>query len=349
MFLLYGLVILGAGETVIGYYLSNHLDWFPFGLTERQQLDYAPRWLGTYESPDHYACFLVMAIGAALALGSFSKLAWPVRIILFYLSFMMIVGVMYSGSRGSWVALLASITALVIMGIRNGTMRWWVPVTGGVLLIAVVGVLFSVSAVARERVMGPQYSRTAVQLDTGVRFQLTVDALRIARNHPFFGTGPGTFAFKHLPYQAGPLTLKSELTRDDYLNCLADYGLVGFGIALFFVVAVTLKFFRPLWIDSRWQDRVVVATGFAAWMALLVHSVVDSNLHIPANALLLFSLTGLAVGRFREEKQPHWSSLSLAPWGRWLGAVIVFVSLLYGSQVAWTVLNKPEIDLRASL
>ena len=112
MALLYLLVILGVGETVFGYYLSNHLDWFPFGQAERMQLNYAPLWVGTYGSPTHYASLLVMAIGAALALGSLSKLQWPVRIILIYLAIMMMVGVMYSGSRGSWIALLAAICAL---------------------------------------------------------------------------------------------------------------------------------------------------------------------------------------------------------------------------------------------
>ena len=77
------LVALGAFEAGFGYYLSQHLDWFPFGTTERMQLHYAPRWLGTYGSPNHYGSLLVMAIGAALALGSFSKLSWPVRIVLF--------------------------------------------------------------------------------------------------------------------------------------------------------------------------------------------------------------------------------------------------------------------------
>ena len=33
-------------------------------------------------------------------------------------------------------------------------------------------------------------------------------------------------------------------------------------------------------------------TRFAAWFALLIHSFVDFNMHIPANARLLFALTG---------------------------------------------------------
>jgi O-antigen ligase len=339
MALLYLLVLLGVGETAFGYYLSNHLDWFPFGPAEQLQLYYAPRWVGTYESPNHYASLLVMAIGAALALGSFSKLAWPLRIILIYVAIMMMVGVMCSGSRGSWIALLAAIVALVILGIRNGTMPWWVPVMGALALVLVSGFLFSVSPLVRDRLVDAQSQIFGGRLGDNPRVQLSVDALWIAHDHPLFGAGPGTFVFVHPHYQDSAFASKVELTHDDYLNCLADYGLVGFGLAMFFVAAVTLKFFCPLGVDHRWQDRVLVVTGFAAWVALLVHSVIDFNLHIPANALVLFSLTGLALGRLKEEKKRHWSILSLAPLGRWLGSGVALLSLVYGVQVARTALS----------
>ena len=142
-----------AGPGGNGLWLLPELprDWFPFRPGEQTQFDYGSRWVGTYESPNHYASLLVMAIVAALALGSFSKLAWPVRIVLFYVALMMMVGVTYSGSRGSWIALLAAIGALVVVGIRNGTMRWWVPVTGAALLIVVAGFLFSLSPVVAKR------------------------------------------------------------------------------------------------------------------------------------------------------------------------------------------------------
>ena len=66
LLLLYLLVVLGAGEAVYGYWLSNHLDFFLFGPAEKLQLHYAPRWLGTYGCPNHYGGLLVMGVGAAL-------------------------------------------------------------------------------------------------------------------------------------------------------------------------------------------------------------------------------------------------------------------------------------------
>lgn len=341
MVLIYMLVLLGVGETAFGYYLVNHLDWFPFGPTEQLQHHYAPRWLGTYGCPNHYACLLVMAIGAALALGSFSKLPWPLRIILFYVSLMMMIGVMFSGSRGSWMALAGGICALVTMGIRNGTVRWWVPVTAALTLVVVAGFLFSLSPVVRSRLAVSENMVDQGSVESNVRVQLIWDDLQIAHDHPIFGTGPGTFVFVHPRYQDKTLRYSAVMAYNDYLNCQDDYGLLGFAVAMFFVAAVTLKFFRPLGVDHRWQDRVLVATGFAAWVALLIHSWVDYNMHIPANALWLFALTGLALGRFKEEPElvRHWSTISLSPLGRWLGGTVVLLSLVYGAEVTRTAVS----------
>jgi O-antigen ligase len=338
LLLLYLLVVLGVGETIYGYWLSNHLDFFLFGPAENLQLHYAPRWLGTYGCPNHYGSLLVMALGAALALGSLSKLPWPVRIVLFYVAIMMMVGVIYSASRGTWIALVVAIVGLVIFGIRNGTMKWWIPITGAAVLAATSYILFTTSPIARERWASTQDLFSGNNFQTYIRVELARDALLIAHDHPLFGTGPGTFVFVHPRYQDSTFGYKAVLTHDDYLNCLDDYGLVGFALALVFVALVTLKFFRPLDIDHRWHDRVLVATGFAAWAAYLAHSWVDFNLHIPANAMLLFALTGLGLSRLKVEDSmtKHWSTLSLDRFGRGLGWAVVGVSVVFGVEVART-------------
>jgi len=341
LLILYLLVALGTGEMIYGYWLSNHLDFFLFGPAENLQLHYAPRWLGTYGCPNHYGSLLVMALGAALALGSFSKLPWPARIVLFYLALLMMKGVIECASRGSWIALIFAIGALVIMGIRNGTMKWWIPIAGAVVLAATSFFLFTTSPVAKDRWADVQNIFSGNNFQTYIRVELARDALLIAHDHPLFGTGPGTFVFVHPRYQDSTFAWKAVLTHDDYLNCLDDYGLVGFALAMVFVALVTLKFFRPLDIDHRWHDRVLIATGFAAWAAYLAHSWVDFNLHIPANAMLLFALTGLGLSRLKVEDSMmnHWSTLSLDRFGRGLGWAVIVVSVVFGAELARTAMS----------
>jgi tetratricopeptide (TPR) repeat protein len=177
--------------------------------------------------------------------------------------------------------------------------------------------------------------QSVVDFDGYVRYKLARDALHIAHDHPAFGTGPGTFVFVHPRYQDQSFSFKAELTHDDYLNCLADYGLVGFAIAMFFVFAVTLSLWRRLGSDKRWRDRVIVAAGLGAWTSLCIHSLFDFNLHIPANPMILFAMTGLALRAAAPGESPrHWSTLSLSWLGRGTGVIVVVLSVAFGLETA---------------
>jgi len=354
MAVLYSLVALGVGEMAFGYYLNSHVDWQPFGQTENLAQQFAPRWIGTYESPNHYVSLLVMAICAALALGSFSKLPWTMRILLFYAALMMIIGVLFSGSRGGWLSLLAAVAGLVVMGIRNGTVRWWIPVASGVALLFFSAFLFSVTPEAKTRLAESQKLLANQTPDVGVHAQVVADAFKSAHEHLLFGQGPGTDVFVHPQSSKTVAGAPLEPSHGDFVNCLNDYGVVGLGLAFFFLIAVTVKFLRPLWVDSRWQDRVLVATGFAAWAALIVHSLVDFNLHIPANALLFFALTGLALGRVKQEKEGHWSTLSVNALGRWLGVVAMVFAFVFAAEAVRTmesdsVFEKAQANARTEI
>ncbi len=77
-----------------------------------------------------------------------------------------------------------------------------------------------------------------------------------------------------------------------------ETGLVGCGILFWFFAT----FFRALWI--RWRRHDIYAARInpklligltAAALAIVVHGFVDFNLHIPANALQLAIVMGLAV------------------------------------------------------
>jgi hypothetical protein len=341
------LVVLGLGETAFGYYLSQHSDishpeslWFPFGPTERLQLHYAPRWLGTYGSPNHYAELLVMATGSILALACFSKWPWPLRIVLFYLSVMVLVAILYAQSRGAWVALFGAVLSLTFFALRYSAVRWWVVAGAAAIFLAALGTVFAESSIVQARMVEVHEVLDSSEPSGYQRIQLDKDALRIAHDHFLLGTGPATFVFIHPRYQNSTFPFAAQLTHDDYLNCLDDYGIVGFGIAMFFVFAVTLSLMSRVRADFRWADRVVVAAAFAAWCALLIHSAVDFNLHIPANAMILFALAGVGLRRPEgAEAAPYWSTVSLASLGRWPALVLLVFGLVDGAEVARTALG----------
>jgi tetratricopeptide (TPR) repeat protein len=120
------------------------------------------------------------------------------------------------------------------------------------------------------------------------------------------GTGAGTHLFYGRLFRRPQIQVDPEHAHSDYLELLAEYGLVGEALAIFFLVVhigqgmktarqVTAR--RLCNIPGMGQSDTLALTlgALSACAALLAHSVVDFNMHIPGNAVLfafLFAVLG---------------------------------------------------------
>ena len=101
-------------------------------------------------------------------------------------------------------------------------------------------------------------------------------------------------------YSRDDLTALVSESHNDYLQVLADCGIVGGMLALWFIVSV----FRAVVRGTRSRDPLLrglaLASG-AGVFGMLVHSLFDFNLQIPSNALLFLFLSAVAssVGAIR--------------------------------------------------
>ena len=119
------------------------------------------------------------------------------------------------------------------------------------------------------------------------------DILRIWRDFPFFGTGLGTFGNISSMYKTTSGQSFFTYAHNDYLQLLSEVGLLGF----FCIASFFIFYFRNLirmWLN-RHNSYVVslVLGGVASIFSMLVYSLLDFNLHIPANAILFFVIIGL--------------------------------------------------------
>jgi O-antigen ligase len=101
------------------------------------------------------------------------------------------------------------------------------------------------------------------------------DTWRLFLDHPILGTGLGTFEIVNHAH-------------NDYLEILAETGMVGGLCCLWFLGVVLLNALKGTAELGESLGSVLNLTGIVACSGILIHSLVDFNLHIPANALLFF-------------------------------------------------------------
>ena len=83
--------------------------------------------------------------------------------------------------------------------------------------------------------------------------------------------------------------------HNDYLQLLVEMGALGFATMLWFLVIVYTRAIKKI---GNWSEEISGAVALACLLGLsgiLVHSIIDFNLQIPANAALFYVLCTIAA------------------------------------------------------
>jgi O-antigen ligase len=124
--------------------------------------------------------------------------------------------------------------------------------------------------------------------------------------NPILGVGLGAYETAYPLYSKDDMTNKAgasysvDRAHNDYLQALADCGVVGGAIVLWFIVSL----FRAVARGARSENsllRAFAIGGGAGLFGMLIHSLFDFNLQLPSNALL-FLLLAAIVSAVRERE-----------------------------------------------
>lgn len=124
---------------------------------------------------------------------------------------------------------------------------------------------------------------------------------------PLLGTGLGTFAAVYPAFEKVGFPGLLSHAHNDYLEYLSELGLIGTAILLGGVLFIIVRSFL-VWVQRRNAEvKGLGLGGLIALLVMMIHSITDFNLHIPANALLfsvILSLTYVTVhhGKARTAK-----------------------------------------------
>jgi O-antigen ligase len=108
------------------------------------------------------------------------------------------------------------------------------------------------------------------------------------------GSGFGSFSVIYTRYDSRNGFYRLEQAHNDYLQTLADGGIVGGLLGLAFLIILFGRGFARRETDDKFR-RGVATGALAGCFAVLVHSFFDFTLHTTSNALLFLILAALAT------------------------------------------------------
>ena len=299
---------------------------------------YKGRASGTYISPNNLAGFLEMLLPLATTYVLAGRMKPVTRIFLGYAALVMAVGLAVTLSRGGWAA--AAIGLFAVIGILVGHRQYRVP---ALLLLVVLlggGAWFTSIYLGKtlsyiSRVEG---TVNAGRVELDFRRDMWTAAERMWRDHFWWGAGPAHYNYLFPEYRSERVQRQPDRVHNDYLNLLADWGTTGGLIVLAGMAAFaaglleTRKHVRRAEKDlgrhGSSSNRFAFFLGAAGGLlALAAHSVVDFNLHIPANAILGVTLLALLSSNQRFATERYWVNLRLP--GRMLATLALTSGLAY--------------------
>jgi len=222
----------------------------------------------------------------------------------------LLLAIIYSLSRMGFIAALCS---LLVMGILA-----WSPglsAKGKPLIVGSIGVLVVLSFVflpPDQLIMRFGQLSGAAEITAEGRLLLWGETLDLIAAYPLFGCGLGTFESAFLKYKISEPLVSDPYAHNDYLQFFAELGTIGFLIAVALVLTILAKAVRAALQQSDPNSRSLALACVGAIVAILVHSLVDFNLHVPANAMLLAWISGISAGlTFCARKHSVWKGLGV--------------------------------------
>ncbi|MEO8426343.1 MAG: O-antigen ligase family protein, partial [Verrucomicrobiota bacterium] len=271
---------------------------------------YKNRGTGTYICPNHLAGFLEMILPLALSYTLAGRFGHATKVFLGYASLVILAGIGVSISRGGWIATGITLSVFFALLLSHRDYRKQA--------IACLAVLLAAGIVFTKKTEKPQ-ERFQNMFVNGkledIRFKLWKPAVEIWKENIWFGAGPAHFDFRFRQYRPEEVQMRGDRVHNDYLNTLTDWGIIGFvlvGSAFVLLgkgLVKTWKFVQRSSNDFAIKKSNKTAFVFGAalgLLAILLHSFVDFNMHIPANAILAISWMALLSGHLRFATEQYW-------------------------------------------
>jgi len=267
---------------------------------------------GPFVNRDHFAGYMTMLTPIPLAfMLKFAPQGW---LAYGFAAALMGTAAVVSGSRSGLIALMVVMIWMALVNRRRSSERkadrsparrfhsWnFGPIT--VIVIAIAAGVFWIGATPVIQHFAEAFE---LLLHTGTpdegRAAIWRGAINIIRDHPVLGAGLGAFNTIHPTYGARMGFLDVIHAHNDYLQMIAEGGLIAGIIMVWFLVTVLIVIHRGLRSRDPLLSGASLACG-AGILAIVVQSFSQNDLQIPAIAMMFLVLVGVVSGIVEKERQ----------------------------------------------
>jgi O-antigen ligase len=285
--------------TVYGFLLATFALVQSLSSTSRLYWLRTPRtggWIyGPYVNHNHYAGLMELLAPVPLVFALTRRAHGPRKVFAGLAAALMASTIFLSGSRGGMLAFIAQMALLAVIVIWQRKGRRKVAATLAIFLVLGIGLLAWLGGGELSQRLASIHSETRTEISGGTRLDIDRDALKMSARKPVSGWGLGVFPDIYPQFRSFHTNFFINEAHNDYLQLLVEMGGLGFATMLWFVWMVYREGAKKL---ANWMEDTNGAVALAAMLGatgILVHSFVDFNLQVPANAALFYVLCTVAA------------------------------------------------------
>jgi O-antigen ligase len=271
---------------------------------------------GPFVNEHHFAAFMEMTVGVTLGLLFGKRTKRDRRILLAFAVIAMGTAIVFTSSRGGLLGLLsviAFVTILNLMGGRwagdkkrepgSGIQRKIVLAAGAAaIVIVILGLVLILGGhESLSRGMGVTQVQDGV---TNGRAHFWPIALKIFFEHPIIGAGFDAFGVAFTTHDTWNGLLRVEQAHNDYLQTLADAGILGFVCIAAFIYLLFKRGLATIAASHGFRKDAAIG-ALAGCFGILIHSFFDFPLRTPSNAFFFLMISAIALVPIRSDHSQH--------------------------------------------
>ncbi|NOT48736.1 MAG: O-antigen ligase family protein [Acidobacteria bacterium] len=265
---------------------------------------------GPFVNQHHFAAFMEMTGGMTLGLLLGDVVERNKKALLMIALLLMIIAVGMTGSRGGLISTLGA-AAFILFAHFYLTRRHSHESAGrfvglkiagvgaGILVAVAAAVVFLSGADPLVRGLGMQAGDTDV---SSGRTHFWSVAVKIFLDNPIIGAGYDAFGTAFTKYDTWNGFFRVEQAHNDYLQALADGGVMAFACVAAFIVLLFKRGVSVIKNSTSPTRRSIAIGALGGCVGILIHSFFDFPLRTPSNAFFFLLLVVLATAPLGDEK-----------------------------------------------